>query len=231
MKRHKCTSCRKKRLEKFLRTVRGSDKPNSWVWICKDNCSDGRINNVAQSYLNKRQSLLQEGQSHGSRGLSVTDLEKSNVPGGKYILDVCCGERSFWFDKNNKLTIFADIKSDVDTNIVQDFRDIKFKDKSFKLVVFDPPHIFKKDGVYSWINRKYGTLSIDEWPMDIMKGFEECYRVLEDFGVLIFKWSESSISVSTILTLCPIKPLFGHTSDKKNRTHWLCFMKIPGDKK
>ncbi len=226
MNRHKCTLCRKKRLEKFLKSVREADKPGSKVWICKDNCLDGRMNHEVLSYLQKGQSDLKNGQSSRSRVQSNDDHVKSDVPGQKYILDACCGERSFWFDKNNVHTIYADIRSDVATNIVQDFRDIKYKDKSFKLVVFDPPHVFEKKGSYSWINKKYGTLSIEDWPMDIRQGLEECYRVLDDFGVLIFKWSEGSISVSTILSLCPMRPLFGHTSDKKARTHWICFMKI-----
>lgn len=234
MNRHVCTKCKKKRLEKYLKTVRESDREGSMVWICKDGCLDGRMNKSALAYL-------QQLKSNGSNGLSDVDLALSSqnsessflqgglsdVPGGKFILDVCCGYRKFWFDKNNKNVIFADVKSDVKTDIIQDFRNIKFKDKSFKLVVFDPPHIFKKEGSYSWINKNYGTLANDGWSEDIKKGFDECFRVLEDFGILIFKWNEGSISVSTILNLCPVQPLFGHTSDKRNKTHWLCFMKMP----
>ena len=41
MKRHKCTKCRKKRLEKFLKPIRESDKPNSMTWICIDGCQYG----------------------------------------------------------------------------------------------------------------------------------------------------------------------------------------------
>jgi len=223
--RHTCTKCGKKRLEKFLKPVRESDREGSMVWICKDNCLDGRMNNVALSFLEQRMSNIDpevsfQEQSYLQEGLS-------DVPGGKYILDVCCGHRKFWFNKNHPSTIFADIKSDVAKDIVQDFRSIKFKDKSFKLVVFDPPHIFKKEGSYSWINETYGTLSEKDWPMDLKQGFEECLRVLDDFGILVFKWNEGSISVSTILSLCPMQPLFGHTSDKRAKTHWMCFMKIP----
>ena len=28
----------------------------------------------------------------------------------KIILDACCGSRMFWFDKENPLTLFADIR-------------------------------------------------------------------------------------------------------------------------
>ncbi len=233
MKRHKCTKCRKKRLEKFLKPVRESDKPGSMTWICKDNCLDGRWNKKAQSYL-------QEGQSLGSKGLSNQDLRMSddslarsnvatmaNVPGGKYILDVCCGHKMFWFNKENPHVIFSDMKSDVDPDIVQDFRKLQYPNESFYLVVYDPPHLFSRDGKFSWLNNKYGTLDPDQWPLDIKQGFDECMRVLKSFGILIFKWSEGSISVSTILSIFKTKPLFGHTSDKKGKTHWMCFMKVP----
>lgn len=244
MKRHLCTKCRKKRKEKFLKPIRNSDKPGSKVWICNDGCLDGRLSEKVQSFLQDRQSHGRKGQSSLKNGLSPgsmavsnddhklsksnADLQRSNVPGNKVILDVCCGNRMFWFNKNHPNAIYQDIKSSAAAvKSVQDFRNIKYKDKSFNLVVFDPPHIFKKHGKYSWLNDRYGTLSIEEWPMDIKKGFDECMRVLKDYGVLIFKWSEGSLSVSTILSVIQVEPLFGHTSDKKNRTHWMCFMKIP----
>lgn len=219
-KRHLCTKCRKKRLERFLKPVREADKKGSKVWICIDGCFDGRMNNKALSFLQELKSKQDQQKSIGSSALS-------NVPEGKLILDACCGKRKFWFDKENPYVIFSDKESVLAKDNVQDFRNMKYKDKSFKLVVFDPPHLFKKNGVYSWLNEDYGTLDQEDWPMDIKKGFEECFRVLEDYGILIFKWNEGNISVSTILSLCPMRPLFGHTSDKKNKTHWLCFMKFP----
>lgn len=234
MKRHLCTKCRKKRKEKFLKPVRDSDKPNSKVWICVDNCLDGRLNSKAKSFLQVGLSNRSKGLSNMQEVLSAQDLVKSDVATNKFILDVCSANRMFWFNKNHDNVIYSDIKSDQDLTksfvartIVQDFRNIKYKDKSLRLVVFDPPHLFKKQGKFSWLNERYGTLSIDNWPMDIKKGFDECMRVLKDYGVLIFKWSSGDISVSTVLSIIEETPLFGHTSDKKNKTHWFCFMKIP----
>lgn len=71
------------------------------------------------------------------------------------ILDVCCGSKMFWYNKEEPHTTFMDIRDEVLTytdrnavrkvkvnpDIVADFRNIPFADDSFDLVVFDPPHL------------------------------------------------------------------------------------------
>ena len=154
----------------------------------------------------------------------------------KPILDVCCGSKMFWFDKDNPFVEFCDIR-DVDEyefypgrnisikpDTVCDFTHLPFADSTFKLVVFDPPHLIKA-GDNSWLVAKYGKLS-GNWEETIRKGFSECFRVLELNGVLVFKWSEYDIPLSKILKLTDYKPLFGHKSGRLNKTHWLCFMKF-----
>lgn len=154
----------------------------------------------------------------------------STVP----VLDPCCGSRMFWFDKNDQRCLFGDIREEshilcdgrvleINPDIQMDFREIPFPDNTFKLVVFDPPHLAWA-GESSWIGKKYGRLSTS-WREDIKKGFSECFRVLDSFGVLIFKWSEIQIKVSEVLNLTEEKPLFGHRSGKKSNTHWITFMK------
>lgn len=233
MHRHKCTKCGKKRLECFLKPVRASDKPGSNVWICRNFCGDGRINKIAQSALLYRQSHGSMVLSNGYPAKSFLQVAKSNgtctlsdVPGDKFILDVCCGHKMFWFSKNHPNVIYLDIKYNAGACVIMDFRKLGFRDCSFNLVVWDPPHLFGKKGNYDWLNEMYGSLDKGQWPNDLTKGFSECMRVLKDRGILIFKWSEGSVSVSTVLSLFSELPLFGHTSDKKGNTHWLCFMKI-----
>jgi|GEM_PF-2556356 len=53
-------------------------------------------------------------------------------------------------------------------------------------------------GPTSWMRLKYGCLD-DNWPQMIHDGFWECMRVLDDYGTLIFKWSEVDISLKDVL--------------------------------
>lgn len=147
------------------------------------------------------------------------------------ILDVCCGGRMFWFDKQDQRAIFVDKRQgefDYPTNriltispdIVADFKNLPFDDKSFYHVVFDPPHLIKA-GSNSWLAKKYGVLPT-EWENEIRKGFEECFRVLKPFGTLVFKWNEDQVKLKDILKLTDEKPLYGN---QRGKTHWITFLK------
>lgn len=152
------------------------------------------------------------------------------------ILDACCGSRMFWFDKENPLVVFQDIRSeDLDLNHgnrtchirpdhLGDFRKMEFDDESFHLVVFDPPHL-KGAGKSGYMAKKYGTLD-KNWPADLKSGFDECMRVLKPFGTLVFKWNEHSIKVSEVIKALGRQPLFGHRTLQTSKTVWLCFMKL-----
>lgn len=95
-------------------------------------------------------------------------------------------------------------------------------------MVFDPPHLVRA-GCESWLRLKYGILT-DEWRDDLCKGFAECFRALKPGQFLIFKWNETQIRVSEILALTDEQPLFGHKSGKREKTHWITFMKGAKDK-
>lgn len=153
----------------------------------------------------------------------------------KPILDACCGSRMFWFDKENPNVLFADIREEIHTlcdgrklevkpDIISDFTKMDFSDNSFKLVVFDPPHL-ENAGKNSWVAKKYGVLP-KNWKEVIREGINECMRVLEPYGVLIFKWNETRITIPEILKTIEHKPLFGHKSGRQSKTVWLCFMKL-----
>lgn len=153
----------------------------------------------------------------------------------KRVIDVACGSKMFWFDKNNPDVEFCDKRTverreyypgryiEITPDTVCDFTALPFPDGTYKLVVFDPPHLtWAREK--SWTALKYGRLT-GNWKEMLQKGFEECFRVLHQDGVLIFKWSEVQIPLRDILPLSPYPPLFGHRSGKNMNTHWLCFMK------
>ena len=169
----------------------------------------------------------------------------------KKILDVACGGKMFYFDKNDDRVLFCDNRKiettlcdgrhfEIKPDIVCDFTALPFEDNSFRLVVFDPPHLTRCTGkskykeIYGslseihtptgWQQIKYGALYAD-WREMLTKGFKECFRVLEPDGILIFKWNETDIKVSEVLALAKEKPIFGHISGKRSNTHWICFMK------
>lgn len=157
--------------------------------------------------------------------------------GGKKILDACCGSRMFWFDKNNPDVMFADIRNEkhilcdgrvleIKPDIQMDFTNMPFDDNTFRLVVFDPPHM-NKLGKNTWMAQKYGVL-LPTWETDIRAGFDECMRVLEPEGILIFKWNEAQINLNQVLKVIGSKPLFGHVTGKHGKTIWMTFLKCGG---
>ena len=156
----------------------------------------------------------------------------------KFILDACCAGRQIWFQKFQKNTIFMDIRQEkkgviklqpnwsIEPDIIGDYRDMSFKDKSFKLIVWDIPHTLGKE-MKGIIQKKYGFLDRDTYQQDLKQGFNEIMRVLDDYGILEFKYADITIPCKEILDLFPIKPLFGTVTKKGvNNTYWFCFMKI-----
>jgi len=154
----------------------------------------------------------------------------------KYILDVCCGPRHMWFDKKHPNTVYLDIRDEekgfidirpnkeIKPDMIADFRSLPFPDESFKLVVMDPPHIHSAGDLFRQ-TLIYGRLSKQTWFYDIRKGAAEAMRVLEPFGIFIFKWNETQIPRDHVLKAIKFKPLFGHPVISRVPTHWFTFMK------
>lgn len=160
------------------------------------------------------------------------------VPENKKILDVTCGARTIWFDKNHPSAVFCDKRRekyqhlwpnagnctlDINPDVLCDFTNLPFPDESFPLVVFDPPHLTGAKET-AWLVKKYSKLD-ENWPEMIHDGFKECMCVLKPDGVLVFKWSEYDIPADKVWKAIGQKPLFGHHSGKKSNTFWGCFMK------
>ena len=111
----------------------------------------------------------------------------------------------------------------IDPDIQADFTELPFPSGSFSLVVIDPPHIRRLEA-RGTLTKKYGVL-VPGWEEMLAAGFAECFRVLRSGGTLIFKWCETEIPLGRILALTDEKPLFGHRSGSKSKTHWVAFIK------
>lgn len=142
------------------------------------------------------------------------------------ILDVCCGSRMFWYDKQEEHTTYMDIRRhheelktghviDVDPDVQADFRSIPFDDNTFDLVVFDPPHLIHA-GPNSWLAKKYGKLDKESWPEDLKRGFDECRRVLKPTGTWMFKWNEDQIKFRDVIKAIGQRPIFGDRGVKQD---------------
>ena len=154
------------------------------------------------------------------------------------VLDVCCGPKGMWFDKNNPLAVYTDRRREtikmeypsgkytevIDPDVIASFTELPFEDNTFALVVMDPPHI-QRSGPDGRMTKRYGYLT-GEWREMLRKGFAECFRVLRPEGTFIFKWCEVQFPLKDILPLAlPYEPLFGHKSGKRANTHWVAFIK------
>lgn len=153
----------------------------------------------------------------------------------KPILDMCCGSRMFWLDKQDERAVFSDVRSEehtlcddrtciINPDVIADFRALPFADNSFAQVVFDPPHLVRA-GEKSWMRKKYGVLDIKTWREDIASGFLEAFRVLRPHGTLVFKWNETQIPVAKVIALTDQKPTIWQRTGKGDKTHWILFLK------
>ena len=93
----------------------------------------------------------------------------------KPAIDVCCGLRMTWFNKQDPRAVFCDRRSEtltvtdrthredgtrtlvIEPDFLMDFRSMPFPDESFWHVAFDPPHL-ERAGPRSWLAAKYGKL-------------------------------------------------------------------------
>ncbi len=153
----------------------------------------------------------------------------------KFILDACCGGRHMWRDKNNKNTVYMDIRQvekgtielqpnwSVQPDVIGDYRDMPFDDEAFRYVIWDIPHKIKHDN--GIITMKYGYLG-ESWQHDLTVAFVEIMRVLKPQGMLIFKFNDLAIPFNEIRKCFPMQEI-GFTPTKKgvNTTAFWCYIK------
>jgi ubiquinone/menaquinone biosynthesis C-methylase UbiE len=181
--------------------------------------------------LGRSNYISESGQKRPAALLNIGNKKADKM---KDIIDVCCGGRMMWFQKNHESVIFQDIRQEtfnyegnrtvnIKPDIIADFRNMPYSDNTFNLAVMDPPHL-KDIGKNTILAQKYGRL-FPSWEDDIKQGITECYRILKPKGILVFKWNEEQIKVNRILDLIEWVPLFGHRTGSKSKTLWLLFRK------
>ena len=91
----------------------------------------------------------------------------------------------FYFDKNDPRVLFQDIRSfkdkdiykgrtfSVEPDVIADFTSMPYPDNTFRMVVFDPPHLkyTSEKETKGWQMEKYGWLPRGQWKEIMTKGF------------------------------------------------------------
>lgn len=135
-----------------------------------------------------------------------------------------------WLDKNNQETVFIDKKREVNPTILAAWQSLPFKNETFDLVLFDPPHHVRRE---HWkpleMYKTFGCLMEDSWSKDLKEAFKELFRVLKQEHFLIFKWNSHDKKLKDVLSCSENKALFCQQSTgfgtKKEATYWVCFRK------
>lgn len=152
----------------------------------------------------------------------------------------------WWWDKAHPLALYMDKRVAppgshstrpnwaCSPDVLGDFRAMPFEDGSFRLVVFDPPHVTREDATRAADPTGntlvcYGALHAATEQDDLRRGFSECWRVLAPGGTLIFKWAGELRRVEPHF---PTTPIVGTKTLRRGSglgTRWIVFYKPAGE--
>ena len=157
------------------------------------------------------------------------------------ILDATTGGKHMWHETAKELdrTVYADRRRieglehqpswSCQPSVVCDTRHLPFKDGTFDLIAFDPPHRVTDGGMEQLsgvIEQKYGALTAETWQSDLRASFDELWRALRAGGTLTFKWADVHKSHDAVHDAVGRTPLYGVTTEKKRSlTKWWVYQK------
>lgn len=160
------------------------------------------------------------------------------------ILDMSAGPRAIWWEKNHPNTVYLDIGFNridehgttiKNPDIVADTRAMPFRNGTFDLIVYDPPHC--KFNRNSQMGLRYGNYykTVDELRSAIRGSVMEANRVAKESCVMAFKWNNHDISFSKIFGIMYSywRVMFGDTSNDvrqrgfRSDTCWAFLEKAP----
>ncbi len=142
------------------------------------------------------------------------------------ILDVTCGARAIWFDKNHPDTTYVDIRPEVSPGVIANSMNLPVSiGRDFDLIVFDPPHAnFGKNGN---MTKNYGHWTAAQIKELCLGVAMEAHRITRPDALMAFKWNDHDTKLSSILDLMTTwwEPLFGQTTSvrtmRASTTYWV----------
>lgn len=148
------------------------------------------------------------------------------------ILDITCGTRSIWFNKNHPCAVYVDIRPEVNPQVIADVTGLLPDGiRDISLVVFDPPHAnFGKNGNMS---KNYGHFTAEQIKGLISGAALQTYRVTKDGAFMAFKWNDHDTKLESVLELlAPYwEPLFGQKTSvrtmRASTTYWVQLRRVP----
>lgn len=124
-------------------------------------------------------------------------------------MDLTAGKRATWWVKAYEHAVFVDIRESVRPDVVANSCCLPFRNDTFDLVSFDPPHV--NVGANSNMTKDYGHHTIQQIRSFILGAAREANRVAKKDAVMAFKWNDHDQGFKAILSLMAPhwEPLFG----------------------
>jgi hypothetical protein len=146
------------------------------------------------------------------------------------ILDMSAGHRKVWFNRLNPDTVFVDHRLSMNPTVCCDTRHLPFKEGTFDLIVFDPPHMMHGKGTD--MAKFYGAYEAEDIRSTVTDSVKEAFRCSTGNALMALKWSTHDVRLNTLLSWIEgWQPMFGHAvstlNHRKTSTYWVMFQKSP----